>query len=143
VTSEFHSPYYHVGIAVHDLDVVREELSRVLPLTWSDTLSAEAAGWPIRVCYAQQGPPYLELIEGPAGSPWDASRGSRLDHVGVWSEEIERDTEHMVRQGFVVEADGGYFVCLRGPQSGSRIELVAAAGRGGFYRAFGLENPLE
>ena len=135
------SPFFQVGIIVQDLDAARDELGRALGVSWGTTVENEVDSHPIRLCFTREGPPYLELIEGPPGSPWDASGGPRIDHVGYWTPDIDRAREGLAAEGAAVEVDGGFFAYLRAPQSGLRIELIVDSGRADFYRVFGLDDP--
>ena len=73
---------FHAGIVVRDLGLAMEELSQAAGLEWIDLGTHTIGGWTIHVVYSVDGPPHIELIEGPPGSPWDATDGSRLDHLG-------------------------------------------------------------
>jgi hypothetical protein len=148
-TSEPHAnaapPYFQVGILVQDLDAARDELGRALGLTFGETLERTNGPWTIRVCFALQGPPYLELIEGPPGSPWDNGGVSRIDHIGCWTPDIEASKAKLAEEGFSLELDGsqygGLFSYHRGPASGLRVELLDASGEDAFYERWGIEPP--
>jgi hypothetical protein len=138
-------PYFQVGVLVEDLEAAREELGNALGLEWSDIVVREIDEWTIRVCFAKQGPPYLELIEGPAGSPWEATGGSRIDHIGYWADDLESSKHRLDAAGLALEVDGaaygGVFTYHRGRKSGLRVELIDAGGRAAFYERWGLEPP--
>lgn len=133
-------PYYHVSFAVADIDQARSDLGPPLRVTWSDVASTEAAGWPIRVCYSLEGPPYLELIEGQPGSPWDATEGTRFDHLGFWSTNIESDARRLARWGCTVESSTAKFAFVRGSQTSVRIELVTEQVQRSFRDRFGTKS---
>jgi len=136
---------FQVGMLVQDLDAARVELARALGLTWTPTRERETLGWPIRACFSRQGPPHIELIEGPPGSPWDATAGSRIDHVGYWTDDIATDRDDLAAAGVEVEVDGtpsgAVFTYQRGRDSGLRVELIDRAGRAAFYERWGLDDP--
>ena len=138
-------PYFQVGVLVEDLEAAREELGEALGLTWSEIVDRENGGWKIRVCFALQGPPYLELIEGPVGSPWEATGGSRIDHIGYWADDLETSKRQLDAAGLTLEVDGakhgGVFTYQRGTRSGLRVELIDASGRKAFYERWGLDDP--
>ena len=139
-------PYFHVGVLVNDLEAAQEELAVALGLDWGEPVERELGGWSLRVVYAKQGPPYLELIEGPAGSPWEAVDGPRLDHLGYWTDglEVDSERERLARAGLPLEYDGtqagGIFAYHRGRRSGVRVELLANSGRAAFHERWGLED---
>jgi catechol 2,3-dioxygenase-like lactoylglutathione lyase family enzyme len=138
-------PYFQVGVLVEDLEAAREELSNALGLEWSDIVVRENGPWTIRVCFAKQGPPYLELIEGPPGSPWEATHGSRIDHIGYWVDDLDASKKRLDDAGIALEHDGsahgGVFTYHRGTKSGLRVELIDKSGQAPFYERWGLEPP--
>jgi hypothetical protein len=138
--------FFQIGLRVTDLDVARAELSEALGLEWSEVDEREFDGWPIRVCFSRQGPPFLELIEGPAGSPWDPADGLGLDHLGYWTPDLTRENERLGNAGLELEYDGsaagGSFAYHRAPRSGLRVEPVDIAGKPGIAARFGLDFAL-
>jgi Glyoxalase/Bleomycin resistance protein/Dioxygenase superfamily len=143
--SAIENPYFQVGVLVEDIEAAREELGRALGVTWGDIVERQNGDWNIRVCFALEGPPYLELIEGPPGSPWEAVGGSRIDHIGCWTPDIEASKQQLADDGFALELDGarfgGKFSYHRGPKSGLRVELLESTGKDAFYERWGLEKP--
>jgi hypothetical protein len=138
-------PFFQVGVLVRDIEAARVELGAALGLDWSDVVVREVDEWTIRVCFCRQGPPYLELIEGPPGSPWDCGGASRIDHIGLWSESLDDAKQSIAEQGLALEVDGsrlgGRFTYHRGVASGLRVELLDASGREAFYERWGLTPP--
>jgi hypothetical protein len=138
-------PYFQVGVLVENLEGAREELASALGLEWSEIVEREVGEWRIRVCFAKQGPPYLELIEGPPGSPWETTGGSRIDHIGYWADDLDESKQRLDAAGLALEVDGskygGVFTYHRGRTSGLRVELIDAAGRAAFYERWGLQAP--
>lgn len=136
------APFFQVGVLVEDLDAAREELSAALGIVWSDIVERRNGDWEIRVCFSKEGPPYLELIEGPAGSPWDCSGGSRIDHIGYWTPDIEQHKQTLEANGIAIDHDGApLFTYQTGRASGLRIELLDASGKSAFYKRWGLVDP--
>jgi hypothetical protein len=138
-------PFFQVGVLVEDLDAARKELSEALGVEWSDIVERVNGEWRIRVCFTKQGPPYLELIEGPPGSPWEATHGSRIDHIGYWADDVNDSKRRLDEAGVALEFDGtqtgGVFTYQRGRGSGLRVELIDASGRSAFYARWGLSDP--
>jgi hypothetical protein len=127
------------------MDAARVELARALGLTWTEPLERQSEGWEIRVCFSRQGPPHIELIEGPPGSPWDSTAGSRIDHIGYWARDVGRARDELAAAGVAVEVDGtrsgAAFTYQRGRDSGLRVELIDADTRAAFFERWGLQDP--
>ncbi len=140
-------PFFQVGVLVTDIEAARAELGAALGLDWSEVVARDVGEWTIRVCFARQGPPYLELIEGPAGSPWDCGGTSRIDHIGLWTDSLDDAKRSVTADGLALEVDGsrlgGKFTYHRGVDSGLRVELLDAAGREAFYERWGLTPPAD
>jgi hypothetical protein len=124
-------PFFHVGIVVNDIQAAMTELSGALGVRWREPNESRYPDWTIKVVYSVEGPPFLELIEGTTnGGPWDVSGGPRIDHIGYYSEDVLKDSEHLSQSGVPIDFDpspfgkrGGYcYHC--GPATGARIELV-------------------
>ncbi|MEV0529578.1 VOC family protein [Streptomyces sp. NPDC050439] len=102
----------------------RVERSRVGP--------ARRLGLPDRL--TTDGPPFIELVEGAQGSPWDASAGARFDHIGFWSSDVEEGSRRLEAEGFPVDFSGcphgRQFVYHRMDSVGARMELVDVSRRG-------------
>lgn len=120
--------YFHTGIIVEDIELAREELGRALGLHFAPAHQSTYDGKTIEVCYSREGPPYVELIQGAAGSHWDTAPGARMDHLGYWSEDLEADMRTLEENGLAVDIDGiaygGRFSYHRTVHSGLRVELV-------------------
>jgi hypothetical protein len=136
--------YFHVGLIVPKLEPALAELTALLGITWRDTFEGEVPvhltdtgeeTLPLRLAYSQEHP-YLEVIEGVAGTPWALSeRGSNLHHLGFYVEDLASESERVTR-GFCPAE-----VCGLGPggerpvnfsyhaRDGLRIELVDVATR--------------
>ncbi|MFF4140748.1 VOC family protein [Streptomyces sp. NPDC001698] len=134
-------PFYHVGIIVPDIELAMDELARTVGLSWAKVVDRQIGDWPYKMAISRGGPPHLELLEPEPGGPWDLSDGPRLDHIGFWTEDVERDKRHLVDEGVPIEFDG----CLygrpisyhRGKHTGIRIELVDASIKPWFNETFG------
>jgi len=86
------------------------------------------------------GAPYIEIIEGPPGSPWDCTGGPRFDHLGWWSTSIEVSTRRLTDAGFPSDFDGcpfgRSFAYHRLDSIGARVEVVDTAGQAEFMSAW-------
>jgi hypothetical protein len=137
-------PFFQVGVLVENLEAAQQELSDALGITWSQTVERRNGDWTLRACFSQQGPPYIELIEGPAGSPWEPVNGSRIDHIGYWAEDLKATKESFADAGLPIEHDGtgsgAVFTYHRGRNSGLRVEFLDASGRAAFHDRWGLED---
>ena len=80
---------YHLGFTVPDLDAAAAQMRAATGVEWRPVHSGRLGEWEYRITFSVQGPPYLELVEGPAGSPWDSSAGPRLDHLGIRLELVD------------------------------------------------------
>ena len=130
---------YHI----RDLDRAMEELADTLGTSWpvpqSRRRAFRGASSPfeaeLRFVYSRQGPPYLELIEGIPGTPWDPTVGDRIHHVGIWVDHLEEAAQQLVRAGAPIELTydtarlQSFTYHLLAP--GIRVELVDAARRPG------------
>lgn len=56
---------YHIGFAVADIDAARRELTDALGVAWSPVAQGRLGDWNYRIVFSVEGPPFLELIEGP------------------------------------------------------------------------------
>lgn len=122
-------PPFHVGVVVPDIERAIDELGRAMGLRFNEPRALAIDDWRIRIAMGYDGPPYLELVEGGPGTPWDASDGPRLDHLAWFSDDLDADTERIQATGAAIEVDGrpaGRGVTyLRGVHSGLRIELLS------------------
>src|SRR4249919_1547619 len=123
------SPFYQVGIIVPDLEPAMEELGTALRLTWGRIVEVDYPPAPIRFVFSVQGPPHIELIEGPDEGPWSSAGGPRIDHVGYWSSDVAADKRELEARGLAIDVDGEQlgnpiFTYHRTEHSGMRVELI-------------------
>lgn len=128
--------FYHVCFAVPDIERAMRDFSRSAGVEWSDPMSDRLGEWDYRIAFTTGGPPFIELIEGADGSPWDASAGARFDHIGFWSSDVERGSRRLEREGLPVDFSGcphgRPFVYHRMDSVGARVELVDASRQAAF-----------
>jgi hypothetical protein len=131
-------PYFHVALVVEDLAASMGELTAALGVRWDEPHDSRYGEWSIRVVYSLD-PPFIELVQGEPGSPWDTSAGPRLDHIGYFSDDVLADSARLEAAEVPIDFDpapygrGGAFAYHRAPSSGLRIELVTSAGRAQRY----------
>lgn len=125
------SPYYHLGFVVADIEAAARELTEALGVAWGEIRDRRLGEWDYRIVFSVDGPPFLELLEGPPGSPWDASAGSRLDHLGYWAADLDADQQALAERGAPLDFDGTAlgrpFTYHRLDAVGVRAELVDGA----------------
>jgi hypothetical protein len=139
------APYYHVGFVVQDIEQATADLSRAIGLTWGEILDFTMHEWDLRLVVSREGPPFIEVLQAPDGSPWDASAGPRIDHLGVWTEDLERDRRRLVDAGAPLDVDGPAlgrpFTYHRVESAGARIELVDLVRRPEFVERWAPGDP--
>ena len=136
-------PPFQVGIVVADLEVAMEELGAALGIEWAPPQERRLGEWTCRITFGRRpGPPYLELIEGQPGSPWDPAGGYRLDHIGYWTEDVDAESARLAEAGLPIEVQGaelsGPWTYHRGERTGLRVELIDQTRRPGLYGTYGL-----
>ena len=136
--------FFQVGLVVPELEPALEELSAALGLTFGSPVNREIGPWRIRVAFAKEGPPFLEVIEGAPGTPWDTAGSPRVDHLGWWSSDLDADEHAWSKRGLLLEADGRPhgrpFTYHRAPASGLRMELIGTP-PAQFYERWDLGQP--
>ena len=112
-----------------------KELSAGLGVTWASVQSLTVAGHAIKFTYSLEGPPHLELVEGPEGSIWEAPDGGYQHHVGYWTDDMRGDRARLAAAGLEVtlEIPGATY---HSSASGLRIELVDERARPALERWF-------
>jgi hypothetical protein len=133
---------FKIGMAVPDLERAMEELTVGMGLKWSVVVETEWDTGKLRIAFSRTARPYIELIEGPIGSPWDASAGARVANLGYWSEDVDTDRAHLEQRGMPVVVDGKEhgrtWVWHGGRASGLTMELNDGAQRTALEAYFGL-----
>jgi hypothetical protein len=132
-------PYFQVGFVVPDLEAAMSELGAGLGVEMAGPLERDVGDCVLRIAFARTPPPYLELIEGPPGSLWDATGGAHMHHLGYWSEDMDADSARLEAVGMTLEFDLG-FARYHSPASGAgaRVELIDVAYRTDFRTRWGL-----
>lgn len=136
--------FYHLCFVVRDIQQATEDLTRTLGVTWSPVRGGKLGDWEYSIVFSVEGPPFFEVIQGDAGSPWDATEGSRFDHIGYWSRDVMADKQHLAARGAPIEFDscpyGRSFTYHRLDSIGARVELVDFAAQDGFLATWAPEG---
>ncbi|MGI5473189.1 VOC family protein [Streptomyces sp. CA-132043] len=132
--------FYHVCFVVPDIEQAMQDFRRSAGVEWSGPVSDRMGEWDYRIVFSKGGPPFIELITGPAGSPWDASQGARFDHVGFWSSNVGESSRRSEKEGMPVDFSGcpygRPFAYHRVDSIGARIEFVDAGRQAAFLDAW-------
>ncbi|MFI5665063.1 VOC family protein [Streptomyces sp. NPDC051684] len=123
--------FYHVCFVVPDIEQTMRDFRRSAGVEWSEPASDRLGEWDYRIVFTTGGPPFIELIEGPSGSPWDASAGARFDHIGFWTSDVRESSRRLEAEGLPVDFTGcpygRPFAYHQVNSIGARIELVDVA----------------
>lgn len=139
------SGFYHLCFVVQDIERATEDLTRAVGVRWNPVREGRLGEWDYRIVFSVAGPPFFEVIEGPPGSPWDASEGSRFDHIGYWSDDLTTDRHRLEQRGAPIDFDscpyGRSFTYHRLDSLGARIELVDTAVQADFLSTWAPDAP--
>ncbi|MFE6159657.1 VOC family protein [Streptomyces sp. NPDC056486] len=95
--------FYHVCFVVPDIEQAMSDLTESVGAQWSGVLEDSLGEWDYRLAFTRGGPPYIELVQGPPGSPWDSTLGARCHHLGYWTEDVTRSAARLSDAGFTQE----------------------------------------
>jgi Glyoxalase/Bleomycin resistance protein/Dioxygenase superfamily len=127
-------PYFHVCCVVPNLEQAMEELTRSIGVSWQKTRERESGELRWRLVYSVDGPPFIELVEGAPGTPWETPDGPRLHHFGRFTDDLDAGIAVIEAAGGHVETDGreisGRWAYVRAPRSGALVELIEADEQG-------------
>jgi catechol 2,3-dioxygenase-like lactoylglutathione lyase family enzyme len=135
-------PYAHVGILVHDLEAAIPQYEK-LGYTFMEPLTVhvddlhdedgERREIDLRIVFALQGPPHLELLEATGDGIYGAQHAGGLHHLAVLTDDPIARRDELVEKGFRFTAaqyrpDGSMIVGYihPGDLDGVRIELLDA-----------------
>ena len=83
---------------------------------------------------------HVELLQGQPGTIWDAGEGAGLHHTGVWSDDVQGETDGLIDAGWTMigaqrppEEGYGTMTYVESP-AGFVLELVDSAVRPMFER---------
>ncbi|MGP4102865.1 VOC family protein [Nonomuraea sp. KM90] len=136
---------YHVGFVVPDIEAAMRDFSRTVGIEWNAVREGRLGDWAYRIVFSRYGPLYTELIEGPAGSPWDPGREARCDHIGFWAARIDDCAARLAEMGWPLDFDarpyGRPFTYHRMTDLGLRLELVDVSVQPEFLRNWDPDGP--
>jgi len=134
---------YHTGIVVAHLDTAAKAMSDAVGISWrpernvtvQTTTSTGTLTVPFRMLYSVQGPPFIELIEAIPGTIWSVAGGTRLHHIGYWTENVAAESERLEKLGLPLEGGDGppgghpQNFSYHSAANGIYIELINSANR--------------
>lgn len=117
----FDSPYYHIGIVVHDCEEAVAHYSNVLNIEFTEpsdsTLSItnpqtqQIESIKFVAAYSRTRSPYLELIQADGDGIFSEKNAGRILYFGIWEADLEGRIQKLKQQGIGIEA-------LISPESG-------------------------
>ncbi|MDG4864491.1 VOC family protein [Streptomyces sp. T-3] len=132
--------FYHACFVVPELEPAMRDFTAAAGAEWREPRTHRLGDWDYRLTFTQGDAPFIELIEGPPGSPWDASDGPRFDHLGFWTTSLTEGTARLERHGIPEEFNGcpygRAFAYHRMDSIGARIELLDLALQPGFLETW-------
>src|SRR5665647_370021 len=117
----FDSPYYHIGIVVHDCEEAVAHYSNVLNIEFTEP--SDSTLWiknpqtqqiesiKFVAAYSRTRSPYLELIQADGDGIFSEKNAGRILYFGIWEADLEGRIQKLKQQGIGIEA-------LISPESG-------------------------
>jgi Glyoxalase/Bleomycin resistance protein/Dioxygenase superfamily len=107
-SSPVHSPFFHVGFIVSDLDAAMEEFHVALGIEWRAPIDAivpllgsdgvvEAN---VNSVYSDGGPPAIELVRSVPGTPLAGNGGVSFHHLGFWTDRLGESSHDLSARGW-------------------------------------------
>lgn len=132
--------FYHTGVIVPHLDAAMARLSALAGYRWITPMSytlpfrtrAGVRELTSTIVYSLQSP-HLELVQEVPGSPWTATPGNAVHHLGYFSDDLAESARALEANGFTLKmtADvAGSDLALFAYYTdafGARIEIVDRA----------------
>jgi catechol 2,3-dioxygenase-like lactoylglutathione lyase family enzyme len=133
--------FWQLGLVVPDIEAAANELERGPAMTFQELQQLTLGADRLLVQFSVVGPPYLELLQGDPGGPWDAGGRPRLDHLGYWVDDLDVERARLEAAGFAVidyAATAAHYHVL--PKTGLRVEPIDTHQRDRLRRTFGFEQ---
>ena len=133
---------FHMAFSVGDLRRAMGQVGSALDTEWNEprnfTITHRAPGGrtevTIEATYSRVGPPYIELIQGPARTFFAPDEGERrIHHAGIIVEDVGAEARRLEMLGMTIAAigpgdsPGGAFLLS---DTGLRLELMSSGVRG-------------
>jgi hypothetical protein len=138
------SSFWQIGLVVPDVRASMAELTAALGIEWREVVTRHVGEWQLEVVFSKQGPPYLELIRGETGGPWDPDTHPGLDHFGYWVDDLPTERRRLEDGGFPISVDGEavgrLFNYHTVPNTRMRLEPIDLRYQDSIREAFGLED---
>ncbi|CAL9286711.1 VOC family protein [Streptomyces sp. SudanB182_2057] len=132
--------FYHVCFVVPDIERAMSDLTRSTGARWSVILEDSLGEWDYRLAFTKGGPPYIELVQGPPGSPWDSSLGARFHHLGCWTDDVTKSSARLSEAGFPQEFSacplGRPYTYHKVDSIGGHVELMDISRQERFLRSW-------
>ncbi|ARO87743.1 hypothetical protein EBAPG3_008165 [Nitrosospira lacus] len=110
----FDSPYYHIGILVHDFAEAVEHYSNVLNVKFTEPTDSvlcienpqtqQTESIKVTAAYSRARSPYLELIQANGNGIFSEKNAGRILYFGIWEPDIEGRIQKLKQQGIGIEA---------------------------------------
>lgn len=139
---------FHLGIVTADPDATGAELTALLGYEWGPEIGGSSAvllpgGETVLElsCRYSVTVPRLELIRSIPGTLWEPVAGSRVHHIGFWSDDVAADSAQLVARGWATEAtrsgpDGTPFFAFHRSDAGVRVELLSRVAQSSLERCW-------
>lgn len=110
----FDSPYYHIGIVVHNFAEAVEYYSNILDVKFTEPTNSvlcienpetqQTESIKVIAAYSRARPPYLELIQANGSGIFSEKNAGRILYFGIWESDMEGRIQKLKRQGIGIEA---------------------------------------
>lgn len=124
---QFLGPYYHVGLVVTNFEAAIRTLGPILALHWAIPQTLSIPEGELRYTFSREGPPHVEVLQGPPATIWATDGRPYLHHLGYWSADFDADCQLLESLGLELIFDGavvGRKVAYYQTHYGFCIELV-------------------
>ncbi|KIO48344.1 VOC family protein [Nitrosospira sp. NpAV] len=126
----FDSPYYHIGIVVHNYKEAVEYYSNVLGVKFTEPTDSvlcienpetqQSESIKVIAVYSRSRPPYLELIQAGGNGIFSEKSVGQILYFGMWESDLEGRIKKLKQQGIGIEA-------LISPERGKPANAIITA----------------
>jgi catechol 2,3-dioxygenase-like lactoylglutathione lyase family enzyme len=110
----FDSPYYHIGIVVHNFEEAIDHYSNVLGVKFTEPTDSilcienpqmqQTESIKVVAAYSRARSPYLELIQANGNGIFSEENAGRILYFGIWESDMEGRIQKLKQQGIGIEA---------------------------------------